>query len=313
MPYIGWGNPQEAVDRNRNSVSGAVNSSSYPDVLPNKFFRIKFFKYQRTATSGNSTNISPTATINLPIPLNLLDNYSANFTGVNLGLLGGMVLDAGEATKRIINENYGDIGSTAMGVGRGLLDTVYNSMTDRNKISDIMKIIATRFAGIAGSLASPLGGSSESFTTAAQLLSGQIENPRTVSAFQGMNLRTHTLDWLLAPRSESESSGIENIISLMRFYMHPDVGALTNYVLTYPDQVEMQVVGVEQNTYYFKTSVLIDLQVDRTAAGVPAFFKETGAPLMYKIRARFMETETITRRDLDYVSPSSQYNGDRSL
>lgn len=312
MPYIGWGNPQEALDRNRRSTSGAVDSSSYPDVLPNKFFRMKFFKYSRNGTSGNDTTISPTATINLPIPSNLTDQYGANFTGVNLGLFGGLALDVGGATTNLIEAlASGDMSR----VGREMesMGSALGSL-NQNAVSDILTLLATRFAGVAGSLI----GEGQSFTTAAQLISGQIENPRTVAAFQGMNLRNHTFDWILAPRNESESSSIENIISQMRFYMHPDVGALSNYVLLYPDQVELQVVGVEQNTYFYKTSVLVDLKVDRTAAGVPAFFKETGAPLMYRLTARFIETETITRRDLDYVqgganSPSSQYNGDRSL
>lgn len=282
---------QQNIEANRALTSQQSIPSSYstfPSTLPNKFIRFTFFKYNRPATAGSSGNEQNLATINLPLPISLLDQYVARFTGVDLGILGGLLVDVGSATKETLSSIMAN-GISEEGLTKLLSST---KAVPEGLAGDIATLLLIRFAGLAGNFLNSPG-----IPTAVEQVLGRIVNPRTVSAFHGMNLRTHNFQWVLAPKNEAESQSLENIFSIIRYHMHPDTGA-TEYVLLYPSEVEIDVIGVEQQIFFFKRCVITGFNVDRTAAGQPAFFKDSQMPVMYKCSLSLSEVETITRKDL---------------
>jgi len=293
---------QQMIEANRALTSQTSIPSSYstfPSTLPNKFIRLSFFKYNRPATSGASSNEQIQATINMPLPISLLDQYVARFTGVDLGILGGLLMDAGSATKEIFSDFSIDKVSSKV-------QEMYKSLTP-SVANDIATLLLVRFAGYTAGVAGSLGLGGGGIQTATEQLLGRIVNPRTVSAFHGMNLRTHNFQWFLAPKNEAESRSLENIFSIIRFHMHPPKGA-TEYVIEYPSEVEIDVIGVEQHLFYFKRCVITGFSVDRTASGQPAFFKDSQMPVMYRCSLSLSEVETILRDDLPNTSNGLQGN-----
>ena len=290
---------QQNIEANRSLTSQQSIPSSYstfPSTLPNKFIRLSFFKYNRPATPSSSSTEQNLATINLPLPISLIDQYVARFTGVDLGILGGLLMDAGSATKEIFSGPSESIIPAISNKIQGL----YSQLTPQ-LANEIASLILIRFAGYAdNALGTGLG-------TASEQLLGKIVNPRTVSAFHGMNLRTHNFQWLLAPRNEAESQSLENIFTIIRYHMHPDVGT-TDYVLLYPSEVQVDIIGIEQDIFFFKRCVITGFNVDRTAAGQPAFFKDSQMPVMYKCNLSLSEVETVTRKDLSRTSNSLPNN-----
>lgn len=289
---------QRIVEKNRAVTaqqSAPSSLTTFPSTLPNKFMRLTFFKYNRPGTAGSSSTENIEATINLPLPVNLIDHYVARFTGVDLGILGGLALDSGSAINEVFSNVSGaTIGDQASSLVSSLKDKFTGAGVSQAVASDIASLLLIRFSGL-GASALGLGGGLQ---TAAEQILGRIANPRTVSAFHGMNLRNHNFQWMLAPRNSAESEALENIFSTIRFHMHPDIGG-TEYVLLYPSEVQIDIIGVEQNTFFFKRSVIVSFSVDRTGAGQPAFFKDTNLPVMYRCNLGMMEVETVTRRDLD--------------
>jgi hypothetical protein len=272
---------QSTIDARRSPASYSSNLI-YPKDPGQHHITLSFYKYQRF--TNNNEKRSSTATIILPIPTNLQEQFDAQFSQMEMGLIG----NAKKTLEAMSNPN------TDM---KGLFNTAKAEATEAGK-QLAQAYSAANIKEIAGAL---FGIASTPQSIVAQVR-GQIVNPHLVSSFAGTPLRGHAFSWALAPRSLAESETIENIIRTIQQKMHP---SRTGVFLQYPDEVDIQVVGTSKNIFQFKTSVVTNFTINRSPGNAPAFFAEVGYPTSYEINLSFMETEAWVREDfstsLDYT------------
>jgi hypothetical protein len=247
---------------------------------------LRFYKYQRFTNNNEKRN--STATVVLPVPTNLQEQYDAQFSQMEMGLVG----NAKKTLEAMANPN------TDM---KGLFNAAKNEAQEAGK-----QLAAAYSAASVKEIAGALFGVASTPQSIVAQVRGQIVNPHLVSSFAGTPLRGHSFSWALAPRSQDESETIEKIIRTIQQKMHP---SRSGVFLQYPDEVDIEVVGTAKNIFQFKTSVITNFTINRSPGTNPAFFAEVGYPTAYEINISFMETEAWVREDfnssLDYTSSST--------
>lgn len=127
---------------------------------------------------------------------------------------------------------------------------------------------------------------------------GAIVNPHMAALFKGVNFRTFNFEYDFLAKSEAESNSINNILKAFKIHMHPDIpaeAAGARFML-YPENF---VIGIfsPSNDHLFKISLcaLTNMNVSYNGAGIPAFFRDTGAPVHIKMSLQFKELEIMTK------------------
>ena len=133
---------------------------------------------------------------------------------------------------------------------------------------------------------------------------GQITNPYTSQAFEGMNRRSFRFDWTMAPKNEDELSAIRVIINMFRFHAHPTLTANEDF-LKYPSQVDIifKTKGMADNNWLPKiaTCVIKDVNVDYTPNGQWSGINSTypGAPSMFNLSVTVEEIVPLVKSDIE--------------
>lgn len=275
---------QSTIDARRTPASYSSNLI-YPKDPGQHHVTLSFYKYQRF--TNNNEKRQSTATIILPIPTNLQEQYDAQFAQMEMGLVG----NAKKTLEAMANPN------TDM---KGLFNAAKGEAVEAGKA-----LASAYSAASVKEIAGALFGLASTPQSIVAQVRGQIVNPHLVSSFAGTPLRGHAFSWGLSPRSLDESQAIESIIRTIQQRMHP---SRTGVFLQYPDEVDIQVVGTSKNIFQFKTSVITNFTINRSPGNTPAFFADVGYPTAYELNLSFMETEAWVREDfstsLDYT-PSS--------
>jgi hypothetical protein len=133
---------------------------------------------------------------------------------------------------------------------------------------------------------------------AAQLAGNPI-NPRIAVLYASSPLRQFNFDILMAPKSESESITMKEIIATLRTHAVPEIDPAT-YGFTWIPPAEFDITfynkGVEQkNIPRINTCVLTRIDVDYAPQGVYATF-QNGHPVMCRLTLGFMEVEVLHKR-----------------
>tara|TARA_A100000172_G_scaffold79618_2_gene67091 strand:- start:962 stop:2038 length:1077 start_codon:yes stop_codon:yes gene_type:complete len=153
----------------------------------------------------------------------------------------------------------------------------------------------------------------------AGLVKQKVFNPYQETVFEGTNYRSHTFDFDMAPRNESEAREIRNIISVLRDSMLPGTSGATNRWLTIPRFFKTSIVRYQPgNTKTQKLNepaqlsyimqfpvkmVLSNMDVNLTPSGQNTSIKDTVGgnrdidygPASYKLSLKFDETAFLTR------------------
>ena len=102
---------------------------------------------------------------------------------------------------------------------------------------------------------------------------GGVANPRTDTAFDAMQYRTHEFTFNLIPRDKQEADNIDAILNILHYYSLPSYGyntSLWNFMIGYPYEF---VITMFNQTHINKIerSVLTGLSVDHTGGDRIAF------------------------------------------
>ncbi len=90
---------------------------------------------------------------------------------------------------------------------------------------------------------------------------GQADNPFVEVFFNTMNVRTFTYNFNFAPRNESETEEIQQIIQLFRFHMAPELKGQNNRFLTLPSEFDIHYMYQSKRwSTNVKMITLIELQ-----------------------------------------------------
>lgn len=136
------------------------------------------------------------------------------------------------------------------------------------------------------------------------LVTGQTINPRETLSFEGVNLRTHQLNWDLFPNSKADSQRIKNIVDIIKRKSLPevtDIDGVPKAFLQYPSVVDIYLIGVNSEHFIkYKTSMITEFAVDYGAAGGVAIMKG-GKPNGVNIALNLTELEIETAHDYGEV------------
>lgn len=256
-----------------------LSNFSFPEDLGTHAIILNFTKYGYGGQSAQFNQLL-TASIALPIPNNLSESFNMRVNAQELGSTGAAVRD--------IVSSAGD-----------------GSLTTESAFKDI----AGAFAGGAGRKAAAAF-DAVAGTNAAKGLEigvGSVMNPRIALSFDGMDLKSHTLSWTLAPQSENESDILSRIIKKIKRSILPSYTSNESKVLlNYPHVVDIFFLGVSgEHMYYFKRAMIGQFEVNYTGSGGGAFL-EGGKPAVV--------TMTMTMTELDiHTAEDYTTNGDDNL
>ena len=263
-----------------NKVTGKNLSSDKQDLRTSErnSAALQGFSSVRKTTSRIKDSIA------LYLPADVKDTTGANYEDTPTGILGVATTDI---VRGINAFNEDDFESTGK-IGGKLL---------KNTFEQILK-------NLGGGLAESLTGA-EGVIPLANKIFGRADNPFIEVFFNSMNIRTFTYNFNFAPRNESETLEVQQIIQLFRFHMAPDLQEVNARYLTLPSEFDIHYmykaengVGYE-NDYYGRigTCVLENVTTNHTPNGVKSF--ADGAPTQITMALTFRETEALTKEKIN--------------
>ena len=235
-----------------------------------------FYKYERFSLSESPKSI-PIATIALPMPSNLVEQFSVDYDTPSLGPV------VGAATDAVIN---------AFRPGGG----GFSSLAPKDFAS--AGKVAAEVAGAAGMNALkslPAGG--ETLFNVTSIAAGVAPNPHLAVIFRNIGLREHSFSYKFAPNSEAELLLLKRIVKQLKHSMLPGMTEAAETLFTFPDTCKISFQPDETKPFKIKECVLKNLSVNYAPGGSPAFFR-TGDPTMVEISMTFGEISAYTRKDL---------------
>jgi hypothetical protein len=258
----------EMASRRRNNT---YTQLSFPNDLGNHAMILNFSSYDYGGI-GAQVNQILSSSIALPIPSNLADTFSIRVLSTELGSVGNAVKD--------IVSMAGQGNLTAMGVFETAKAAIAGQGT-RNVAAFIDSVGGTNTA------------------KAIEVATGMIVNPRIALAFEGVDLKSHTFTWTLAPRSASESDKLRGIIQQIKKSALPSFNNSSGQkvFLNYPNVVDVFFLGTTEGfMYYFKRAMISQFEVNYSGSGAPAFV-EGGKPAVVTLTISLTEIDIHTSED----------------
>ena len=267
----------------------------------------QYQSYTRKPGEGfrRNSNKQPLGTILLPIPSNIQDGNSVNYTddsmntlvGAAMGGVEGLMTGVGQALKEFDLEKAGNV---FLRNAKGTLDA--SGLTLENAQDLVTKYFSAQALNIFNAN-----------VTLDQLLarnSGQVFNPNMELLFNGPSLRNFTFSFKMTPRSADESEEIKTIIRFFKRGMAPKAGA-TGLFLKTPNVFELryrQGNGEHKFLHRFKQCFLTNISVNYTGDGVYSTYND-GTPVSMVMTLMFKELAPIY--DIDYDEQfTSEFGGD---
>ena len=260
------------------TVTAPPANLQYPNDLGKYFIMFSFYdRFQNNAIA----RIVPkgTSTIILPIPANLQESFSMQYSEKTLGAFGVLeeagVLDAiGKAGSGAKAEEMGkDIGK---------------------KLGDLVTKEGSSTVAALGRYA--LQGISGEAGTAFDRATGTILNPYAELQFEGVSLREHSFSYSFSPNSKSEADKLKAIIREFKIRMHP---AKNGLLFEFPEACKIEIYGAMDSAYLYsiRECYLKTMSVNYAPSGTPSFFKGGDCPTEVQINLTFGERKPLTRND----------------
>lgn len=228
----------------------------------------QFVEYRRINSVTQPTERS-TLSIVLPLPRSVPDNNRIGIESRDLGFFGS------------------DFGA----MGTSLSDT-WSSVTNGSADwAEIIKYAASTAPGISDLAGGQIGRET-----------GIIRNPHTTAIFQGVNLKTHSLQWRLSPNSKGDADAIQGIIQGIKSRIYPSLRDAGGFALNYPDEVYVKFVNA--NFPNIRKSFITDFSVTYGGANGLSMYRDDN-PVEYELNMTFLEVEIITRETIDGTEDDS--------
>jgi hypothetical protein len=244
---------------------------SFPENLGNHSMVFNFSAYSYNVDAGQESRVM-ISSIALPIPNNLSDSFNINVQKQELGGVGNAVREVAAMSaggnlsmQGVLNAATSAVAGTARGKIAGLVDAVTG--TNASKGLEI---------GL-----------------------GALSNPRVALSFEGVELKTHSFSWTLAPQSARESDKLRNIIQKIKKSVLPTYNNTFGQktFLNYPNVVDIFFLGtIEGYMYYFKRAMVSQFEVNYAGSGSPAFV-EGGKPAVVTMTMNLTEIDIHTSED----------------
>lgn len=232
---------------------------------------LRFYAYSRQNFMSIGT-LSPLDRIRLPIPTNLTDGYSVNYSNEDLSSAIGGATGALTGLSGAIGG--GDVAGVASRLGNA-----------------VSAVTAAGTVAAVGALSSA-GGS------AAQAFLGVAPNPFTTVMFKSPEYKGYQFSWRLFPRTPQEAETVTKIINTIRFHALPDASpTMGGAILTYPSLIKAQIIAKGQELYPFKYGVIKSCSFNYAPDGAPSFHKD-GKPSAVDIQIQIQEIEYFLKSSM---------------
>lgn len=301
-----FGNANLAMEEFRQALS--LGNYRFPQDLSERYWIRFWFKAYNRLDMGARARYTGGESIRLPIPSNLVDNYSIQYNAVSMGALGGLGADKISEIMRM-SEAGSSTPEDFYRTGRAINEVIFSAE---------MGAYLTRRL---------VSGLSDSVQTAIDQVSGNILNPYVTQAFQGVNLKNHSFTWKFAPQSPEESNALKFILNRFKFHSAP-VTSNGGLRLQYPSLVFVELFD-QGYMFAFKPCFITSININYAPSGVPTFFKGTRAPTEVEFTLNLSETAIQDRQfvasqggdfdvvlgytDYSRVSANSLYNSTGSI
>lgn len=232
-------------------------------------FNFSDYSFDRSA---NTVSTVTTSSICLPIPSNLVDTFSLRVAGTELGVMGDLT------------RNIAGIAKDASSVREG-----WNQVLDSGELNA---------STVGRAIRSAIASTDSSIVKGIEVALGTIINPHIALTFDGIDLKTHSFQWQLAPQSSSESVRLAKIIRTIKASILPSYKKdASRTFLQYPKVVDVFFLGSEPgHLYFFKRCMVSSFETNYAAANTPAFLPN-GRPAFVNLTMALTEMEIHTAED----------------
>ena len=276
----------------------------------------------RTFASLEESNVSDT--IFLPLPENIQDSFTVKVQSFEQGIRGAVlsnVMSEASASGGLRLSTFQDAainaiqsalpsaftdGGEAYGLTRDLITNAFRTLTGQGgvntgRLDDFSNDAAFLLRKL---LPGDIGRSVDAGT-------GTFINPKAALSFEGVDMKTHSFNWTVAPKSSDESENLRRVIKTINKNILPQYvsGELAqNVMFRYPSMVDVFFVGLDGNFYYFfKTAMVQTFNVNYTPNGVSVL--KGGRPAAVQMQMNIIESDIHTAED--YGADSFEATGIR--
>ena len=240
---------------NRNRDKGENLSLQFPsDVGPiGMVLTFTPYAYETTVDQRSPFKINVPASeigasILLPLPMEIKDEYNMGVDATDLGTFGGLVGDIADHGLAGVAGKAWDASKSA---GRELAKALSGGDADGLIKGGKWASQAAKYMG-----RSALDSVAPGIGSAIDITSGTAVNPHKALAFSGVDIKNFTFSWNFFPESEDESNALKNISDTIRYHSLPDYAqegandtSFTRAFLTYPDIVIIELIGLDEEFY----------------------------------------------------------------
>ncbi len=295
--------------QNRKSRYKGSDVLQFPANLGAHCTLMRFFEYTYGGAKGAVE--LPLAEVILPLPKQIQDSFKVNIAGDELGLTGAGAAQVAASAGN--SEAQGGIGSAIKNLASATAQAAENvggavgsaALGDFSAIQEGLgkTADAAGFLTLAG-----LGKVSPDLKNGIGAGRGTAVNPFATLVFKGVDLKVHSLEWLLSPESEEEQRELKKIIQVMQRMVLPQaqnpmgennefgLTAIDKGLLKYPAMVNIYLQGIDQEYFFrFKTSMISQLNVDYTPNGIA--LQKGGKPSQIRITMTLNEAYIHTADD----------------
>jgi hypothetical protein len=224
-----------------------------------------FYSYDRPSIY-NPPNLNPIGSIVLPLPSELTDKSSLDYSTDNSESIIGAATNLAAGKKTVNAEN------TAKAVGIGL---------------------AAAAQGGISAIVNKLAGSDVSGKVLQ--LAGVAQNPFLTVLFKAPTFKRHTFNWQFIPENSQDTETLKFILNKLRYHSLPDMTG--GIYLTYPDMVK-PVIFPRGYMYDFKHCVIESIQINYAPGDTPSFHAGINAPNAINLTISFLEIEYWLKGDI---------------
>lgn len=265
-----------------NTTGGST--MTYPPDLGKYYITLGFYKYKRPAPMDKAT-LESRGSVTMPLPDNLVEDFQLSYEDKSLGIIGNVA-------DNLQREHQVPGASAQRQLEAFALEGTIRGM---NAITSAIG----HFFGADGK--TPVSLDANSLSGVAEQDFGATINPSLATLFGGIGFRRHQFKWLLAPKSESDSATIRDIIKFLKVNALPAFSKGVTNILDYPNICVPKLYpwASDQSTYMyvFKKCMIDSVNVNYNPMNSPAFFAKTTAPAMIQITVNLREIEYFTADD----------------
>lgn len=261
-----------------NRANSQYNELSFPAKLGPHSIVFNFSKYDTNQDASTMNTVSGTTSIALPIPSNLVDSFSLRVAGTELEATGAIARQAAVASQNQSGDLMADLKSFISGANKEAKGSIVKSVLSDLAPANVIK--------------------------GAEVGVGALVNPHLALTFDGIDLKTHTFNWQLAPHSSDESESLKKIVRKIKHAITPSyksTGAVDSgrSFLQYPDVVDIFFLGsAPGHMYYFKRCMVSNFEVNYAGGGSAAFV-QGGKPAVVNVSMSLTEMEIHTKDDYE--------------